>query len=71
VGLESTQFSQNLNAGVYDGNIVINAVPFPAYTTANPGDYRIGVYDGLSITYPPLRGFESITVDINVTDFVS
>jgi hypothetical protein len=71
VGLSGPAFSQNLNAGVYAGNVVINAIPFTIYLTDSPGDYRAGTYDGLSITYPPQRGFESITVDINVTDFVA
>lgn len=70
VGLSGPDFSEQLDAGAYIGNIVINAVPFTTYTADNPSDYREGVYDGISITYPPARGFESITVDINVTDFV-
>ena len=48
----------------------INAVPFPAYAVANPSHYRLGIYNGLSITFTPLAGFRSITVYINVTDFV-
>lgn len=55
----------------FPGNVVVNAVPFTAYLTANPSHYRLGIYNGLSITFTPLRGFESITVNINVTDFVA
>lgn len=68
--LTAQEFINNFNAGKYLGNIVINAIPFTDYTAANPGDYKIGRYAGLAISYPPLRGFESIIVNINATDFV-
>jgi len=68
--LDSQTFINNFNAGLYLGNVVINAIPFTTYTAANPGDYKIGRYAGFAISYPPLRGFESIIVNINATDFV-
>jgi hypothetical protein len=60
-----------LDNGVFAGQAVINAVPFTAYYTANPSDYRTGTYNGYSVTMTPLRGFESITFNISVTDFVA
>jgi hypothetical protein len=69
--LDATTFQTNLNRGLYAGNCVVNAIPFVPYTRANPSHYRQGIYNGLSITFTPLRGFERITVNINVTDFVS
>lgn len=59
-----------LSSGRYAGQAVVNAVPFPTYSIANPSHYRQGIYNGLSITFTPLQGFRSITIDINVTDFV-
>jgi hypothetical protein len=59
-----------LSSGRYNGQVVINAVPFVPYSIANPTHYRQGIYNGLSVTFTPLAGFRSITVDINVTDFV-
>jgi hypothetical protein len=69
--LDAAVFQANLNSGLYAGNCVVNAIPFTSYTRANPSHYRLGIYNGLSITFTPLRGFERITVNINVTDFVS
>ena len=69
--LDGPEFGDNLNAGVYAGNLVVNAVPFVPYARANPSDYRIGLYSGLSMVYTPLRGFEQIIFNINVTDFVA
>jgi hypothetical protein len=69
--LTATVFQRNLDAGLYAGNCAVNAIPFVSYTRANPSHYRLGIYNGLSITFTPLRGFERITVYINVTDFVS
>lgn len=69
--LDADVFQANLNSSLYAGNCVVNAVPFVSYTRANPSHYRQGIYNGLSITFTPLRGFERITVNVNVTDFVS
>jgi hypothetical protein len=69
--LDGPDLADYFDSGAGAGQIVINAVPFVAYYTANPGDYKIGVYDGLSVTYTPLRGFDNITVNLNVSDFVT
>lgn len=69
--LDGPTFNTALNAGTFAGQAVINAVPFVAYYTANPSQFRIGVYNGFSITCTPLRGFESITFNINVSDFAA
>lgn len=69
--LDGPSFDTALDSGIYAGNVVINAVPFTAYTAANPTHYRQGIYNGLSFTFTPLRGFESITINIVATDFVS
>jgi uncharacterized membrane protein len=69
--LDDLTFKQQLAIGAFAGQVVINAIPFVPYFTASPSDYRTGIYNGLSITMTPLRGFEHITVVIQVTDFVT
>lgn len=69
--LDAATFQQNLDAGLYAGNIVVNAIPFGAYAIANPNDYGIGKYAGLAVVYTPSRGFEQIIVNLNVTEFVA
>jgi hypothetical protein len=71
VALDPQTFVNNINAGLYAGMLVVNAVPFPTYTAANPSHYKIGEYDGLSMVYTPLRGFEHIIFNIHVTDFAA
>lgn len=68
--LAGPDFVNALNAGTFDGQIVVNAVPFVPYLTVNPGDYKIGRYAGLSVQYIPNRGFINIVFDLNVTDFI-
>jgi len=70
LSLDGPTLAKVLSTGKYAGQAVVNAVPFPAYAKANPSHYRLGIYNGLSITFTPLAGFRSITVFINVTDFV-
>lgn len=69
--MSAGDFTTALNSGDLAGQAVVNAVPLVPYLTASPNDYKTGTYNGISITYTPLRGFESITVNINVTDFVT
>lgn len=64
-------FTTALDNGTFNGQIDVNAVPFVAYAAANPADYPIGKYAGLSIIYSPARGFISIVININVSDFVA
>ena len=69
--LNASAFQIALDQGTFDGLTTVNAIPFTAYTAANPSDYRAGAYNGLSVQYTPNRGFESITFNVNVTDFVT
>jgi len=71
VEYDSPTFTAALEAQAFAGQAVVNAVPFVTYYTANPGQYQQGVYNGLSVTFTPLRGFESITINVNVTQFVT
>jgi len=55
----------------FEGQTVVNAVPFIPYSEENPGDYKIGKYSGFSISYTPARGFLSIIFNVNVSQFVA
>jgi len=71
VSMAQADFVAAINAGTYAGNAVINAIPFASYNSANPSDYSIGKYAGLSAALTPARGFEQIIFNLNVTNFVS
>lgn len=60
-----------LDNGTYDGNTLINADPFGSYVVENPGDYPAGVYDGISVDFTPLKGFEGITINMTVSNFAT
>ncbi|OKP23343.1 hypothetical protein [Serratia fonticola] len=68
--LNQDAFNEQYEKGAYAGSAVINAVPFANYTSLNPSDYADGKYSGLSAIVTPKRGFESITFNLNVTNFV-
>lgn len=68
--MTGTDLSAAIAAGQFAGQIVVNAVPFLPYLTANPSDYRTGTYDGLSVLYIAQQGFISIQINIEVTDFI-
>lgn len=50
-------------------NPAVQAVPFLTYVAQNPSDYPAGIYNGLSVTYVPARGFTSITFFVTVSEF--
>jgi hypothetical protein len=68
--LDATTLSNNIDSGAYNGQLVVNAIPFLTYLSANPDDYRTGTYNGLQVLYVTQNGFLSILININVTDFV-
>lgn len=68
--LIQSDFNTEYEKGSYAGNAVINAVPFANYSSLNLSDYQEGKYNGLSAVITPRRGFESITFNLNVTNFV-
>lgn len=60
-------FNANYNAGLYSGQIVVNAEPFSAYTAENPNDYGIGRYAGLTCVWIPQEPFQNIVFNLNAT----
>jgi hypothetical protein len=69
--LSAAQFAANINAGLYADQIVVNAEPYTIYTAENPSNYAIGLYTGLSVLYIPQNGFQSIVINLDVTNLVS
>lgn len=67
--LSAADFQTALDVGVFTGTTAVNADPFASYVAENPLDYGTGTYNGISIDYTPLRGFQSITVNVIVTNF--
>jgi hypothetical protein len=60
-----------LDSDAFSAQAVVNAVPFVPYATANPGDYKLGLYAGLTVIYIPQRGFTQLVVNLVVSDFVT
>ena len=67
--LSAPDFQAALDAGTYDANTIVNADPFASYVQENPTDYSTGTYNGLSVDYTPLRGFQSIQINVTVQNF--
>ena len=61
-----------VNNGISFGLILspanVNATPFTTYVAQHPGDYATGTYNGLSLTFVPLRGFSSITIYLTASN---
>lgn len=64
-------FTAALNSGAFNGQLVINAVPFIPWCVANPSDYKNQSYGGFTVVYVTQNGFIAIIFNINVTDFVA
>ncbi len=69
--LTAAKFTELLNSAQKPSGVLVNGVPFASYTTLNPGDYAIGKYAGLAISYTPARGFTSIVFYVNVSNFIA
>lgn len=68
--LSSPQFVANFNNGDYAGEAVINAIPYQQYVADNESAFQDGIYGGFTGVMTPRRGFEEITFNLNVTNFV-
>jgi hypothetical protein len=66
-------FATLFGSGIYNGDAVVNAIPFAVYygSSNNPSDYKVGVYNGFAINFTPLQGFASVTININVSDYAA
>lgn len=67
--LTAADYTQAVDKDTFGGTTLVNAVPFASYVALNPNDYGSGIYNGFSINYTPLIGFEEITFNINVSSF--
>jgi hypothetical protein len=70
-GYDGPDLTAAIQGGQFAGKCNVNAVPFLNYSLANPGDYKIGEYDGLSTLFIPARGFIHILVNVIATDLIS
>lgn len=59
-----------IDAGTFDGALVVNAIPLTSYAALNPSDYSTGTYNGLSIQFIPSRGFISILINLVAVNFI-
>jgi hypothetical protein len=66
--LDPTTFANNVSAGLYLGQVVVNAVPFATWVALNPATFPQGIYGGLAALYTPARGFEQILFNLNVSN---
>lgn len=57
-----------ISFGLANSPVTVGAVPFAVYVAAQPSDYPKGIYNGISITYTPARGFLNITVNVTVDE---
>lgn len=69
--LAQNDFNLALNSGAYDGQLVINAIPFLDYVSENPSDYANETYNGFEVVYITQNGFIAIRFNVTVTDFVT
>ncbi len=70
-GLNQPELQNQILLGVFEGMCDVNAVQFVDYVNANPGHYKIGEYDGLSVLFIPARGFIHIMVSVTATNLVT
>jgi hypothetical protein len=63
-------YSSGVSFGMFLGGALATAQSFQTYTSQNPDNYATGIYGGLALTATPQNGFESITFNFNVSDFV-
>lgn len=68
--LDQQTFIDNLDAGDYVGQNVVNAVPFIDYITLNPAQYTANTYGGITIAFWAPQLFRHIIVNVLVTNFV-
>lgn len=52
--------------GAIIGPVAVNAVDFDTYALAYPDDFEGGIYNGISFTVTPARGFAGITYNMTV-----
>jgi hypothetical protein len=68
---DSVELANALDNNALPARIIVNAIPFVDYVTANPSDYRTGIYRGLTIVYIPARGFTQIVLNVIASDFLN
>ncbi len=67
--LDAADLATAIDEGTYAANTQVNAEQFADYVSENPNDYSAGIYNGISVNYTPQKDFESITVNVTVSNF--
>jgi hypothetical protein len=68
--LDQQTFIDNLDAGDYVGQNVVNAVPFIDYITLNPSQYTANTYGGITIAFWAPQLFKHLIINVLVTNFI-
>ena len=69
VALDPKTFATNVENGVYQGQAVVNAVPFATYIAANPDNYKPGIYGGFYVAFTPQTGFQQVILNLQAIQF--
>jgi hypothetical protein len=69
--LPIVDFLAKYNAGEYAGKVVVNAEPFLSYSQANPSDYGIGKYAGLSCIWVSQLPFLNVFFNLQATTLIT
>lgn len=60
----------SISVGAILGPVSVSAIGFADYVAANPSDYQNGIYNGITFTVTPARGFAAISYVMTV-DFTA
>jgi len=69
--LDQQTFIDALDNGDYDGQNVVNAVPFADYIAANPAQYQDNTYGGLTIAFWAPQLFKHLIINVLVQNYVA
>ena len=69
--LDQQTFIDNLDAGLYTAQNVVNAVPFVDYITQNPTQYAVNTYGGITIAFWAPQFFKHIIINVLVTNYIA
>ncbi|CAI3954206.1 unnamed protein product [Commensalibacter communis] len=57
--------------GIIENNYIVTTIDFPNYVTQNSGDYKAGIYGGITFEVQPLKAMKKIKFNMNVSDLIN
>ena len=69
--VEQQIVSRAITFGIIYGPVTVTAASFADYIANNPSQFAKGNYGGLAVTFTPIRGFNTVTLNLLVTQFPS